>query len=97
METDCFTRVFGDEMKAYLEMMTMSVYADQIVIKKEESSGDELQEDSSGSAQEEEEEPEEEGKEEIAKIDDNESYTSYSSALTTIDFGLRSHPEYQED
>ena len=66
-------------MKAYLEMMTMSVYPDQVVIKKEESSGDELQEDSSSSEQE-EEEPEEEGKEDIAKIDDNE----YLPTLTQV-------------
>ena len=64
VETDCFTKVFGDEMKGYLEMMIMNVYPDQVVIRKEESSGDELQEDSSSS--EEEEEPEEEGKEDIA-------------------------------
>ena len=64
VETDCFTRVFGDEMDAYLEMMAMSAYPDQVVIKKEESSGDELQEDSSSSEEEEEEpeEPDEEGK-----------------------------------
>ena len=29
VETDCSTRVFGDEMKAYLEMMTMCIYPDQ--------------------------------------------------------------------
>ena len=97
LETDCVTRVFGDEMKVYLEMMTMSVYPDQVVIKKEESSGDELQEDSPSSEEEEEEETEEEGKEEIPKIDENESSTSYSRALTTMDWGLRSPPEYQED
>ena len=98
VETDCFTRVFGDKMKAYLEMMTMSTCPDQVKIKKEESSGEELQEESSSSEEEEEEEePEEEEKDEIAKIDDNESSTSYSSALTTMDWGLRSHAEYQED
>ena len=85
-------------MKAYLEMMSMCMYPDQVIIKKEESSGDELQEDSSSSEEEEEEEePQEEQKDEIAKIDDNESSTFYSSALTTMDWGLRSHPEYQED
>ena len=83
-------------MKACLEMMTMSAYPDQVVIKKEESSGDELQEDSS-SSEEEQEEPEEEEKEDVANIDDNESSNSYSNALTTMDGGLRSHPEYQED
>ena len=98
MEIDCSTRVFVDEMKAYLEMMTMGMYPDQVIIKKEESSGDELQEDNSSSEEEEEEEePDEEGKDEIAKIDDNESSTSYSSGLTTMDWGLRFHPEYQED
>ena len=76
----------------------MCMYPDQVIIKKEESSGDELQEDSSSSEEEEEEEePQEEQKDEIAKIDDNESSTFYSSALTTMDWGLRSHPEYQED
>ena len=99
VETDCLTRSFGDQMKAYLEMMTMCMYPDQVIVKKEESSGDELQENSSGSEQEEEEEEEEpeEEKDEIAKIDDNESSTSYSSALTTMDWGLRSHPEYQDE
>ena len=62
VETDCFTRVFGDEMKAYLEMMTMCMYTDQVIFKKEESSGDELQEDSSSSEEEEEEEPQAEEK-----------------------------------
>ena len=98
VETDCLTRVFGDEMKTCLEMMTMSMYPYQVVIKKEESSGNKLQEDSSSSEEEEEEEePEEEEKDEIAEIDDNESSTSYSRALTTMDWRLRSHPEYQED
>ena len=95
-ETDCFRRVFCDEMKGYLEIMTMNAYPDEVVIKKKESSGDELQEDSS-SSEEEEEEPKEEGKEDIANMDDNESFNSYSNALTTMDWGLRSHPEYQED
>ena len=70
----------------------MNAYPDQVVIKKEESSGHELQESSSIS---EEEEPEEEGKEDIDNIDDSSSNNSYSSALTTMDWGLRSHPEYQ--
>ena len=96
VETDCFTKVFGDEMKGYLEMMTMSAYPDQFVIMKEESSGDELQEDSS-SSEEEDQEPKEEAKEDIAKIEVNESCNAYSSALTTMDWGLSSHPEYKED
>ena len=96
MEADCFTRVFGDEMKAYLEMMTMSTCPDQVVIRKVESSGEELQEDSSSSDKE-EEEPEEEGKDDIAKINENEPSNSYSSVLTTMDWGLRSHSKYQED
>ena len=53
--------------------------------------------DGSSSSEEEEEEPEEEGKEDVDNIDDNDSCNSYSSALTTMDWGLRSHPEYQED
>ena len=73
--------------------MATDLYSDQVVIKKEDSSGDEHQEDSSSS--EEEEEPEEEGKEDIDN-NDNESSNSYSSYLTTTDWGLRSH-EYQED
>ena len=65
------------------------------MIKKEDSSGNELQEGSS-SSEKEEEEPEEEGKEDIDNID-NESTNSYSNALTTMNWGLRSHPEYPED
>ena len=72
----------------------MNADPDHVVIKKEESSGDELQEGSSIS-EEEEEEAEEEGKEDIDNIDDSDSSNSYSSALTTMDWGLRSHPEYQ--
>ena len=95
VETNCFTRVFGHEMKGYLETMAMNAYPDQVVIKKEEGSGDELQEGSSSSEEEEEEELEEEGKEDIDNID-NESVTSYSSALTTMDWGLRTHPGFEE-
>ena len=95
VETDCFTRMFGDETRGYLETMAMDSYPDQVVIKKEDSSGDELQEGSSLN-EEEDDEPEEEGKEDIDN-NDNESSNSYSSALTTMDWGLKSHPEYQED
>ena len=96
VETDCITRVFGDEMKVYLETMAMDAYPDQVVIKKEERSGDE-QQDGSSSSEEEKEEPEEEGKEDVDNFDDNDSSNSYSCALTTMDWGLRAHPEYQED
>ena len=75
--------------------MAMDSYPDQVVIKKEDSSGDELQEGSS-SSEEVENEPEEEEKEDIDN-NDNKSSNSYSSALTTMDWGLRSHPAYQED
>ena len=80
----------------------MATYPEEVIFKKEERSYDELQENSSSSEEEEENEEEEEGpqeeeKPEIAKIEDNESSTSYSSALTTMDWGLRSHPECQED
>ena len=53
--------------------------------------------DGSSRSEEEEEETEEEGKEDIDNIHDNESSNSYTSALTTMDWGWRSHPEYQED
>ena len=88
VETDCFTRVFGDEMRGYLERVAMDSYPNQVVSRKKDSSGDELQEDSS-SSEEDEDEPEEEGKEDI---DNNisKSSNSYSSALTTMDWGLRS-------
>ena len=94
VETDCFTRVFGDEMRGYLERLAMDMYPDQVVVKKGDSSGDELQEDSS-SSEEEDDEPEEEGNEDVDN-NVNESSNSYSCALTTIDWGLRSHPDYQE-
>ena len=73
----------------------MDSYPDQVVIKKEDSSGDELQ-DCSSASEEEEDEPEEEGIEDIDN-NENESSNSYSSALVTMDWGLRSHPDYQED
>ena len=75
--------------------MAMDSYPDQVVIKKEKCSGDELQEDSSNS-EEEEDEPDEEENEDIDN-NDNISSNSYSSALTTMDWGLRSHPDYQDD
>ena len=34
IETDCFSRVFGDEVWEYLEGMVMDSYQDQVVIKK---------------------------------------------------------------
>ena len=90
IETDCFTCVFGDEIKEYLARLSMDLFPDQVVIKREDNSEDRLQEDSSSS--EDEDETEEEEKE----IDNNEndSSNSYSSALTTMDWGLRSHPDY---
>ena len=72
----------------------MDTYPDQVVIKKEESSGDELQEESS-SNEEEDDELEDEDKD--IDNNDNKNSDSYSSALTTMDWGLRSHPDYQED
>ena len=102
LEEDCFMRVFGHEMRVYLEIMSIATYPEEVIFKKEESSYDELQDSSSSSEeeeenQEEEEGPQEEEKPETAKIEDNESSNSYSSALTTMDWGLRSHPKYQED
>ena len=49
----------------------------------------------SSSCEEEEEELEEENKD--IDNNDNENSDSYSSALTTIDWGLRSHLDYQKD
>ena len=87
IEIDCFTRVFGDGMRGYLEMMSMATYPEKVIIRKEESLSDELQEDSSSSEEvESEEEEEHQEEDEIAKIDDNESFTSYSSAITTMDW-----------
>ena len=40
LETDCFTRVYGDEMRGYLEMKSMCNYPELVIIKKEESSDD---------------------------------------------------------
>ena len=54
-----------------------------------------LQEESS-SSEEDDDEPEEEENEDI-DTNDIQSTNSYSSALRTIDWGLRSHPDYQED
>ena len=90
-EEDCFTRVFGDEVWDYLDSAVMDSYPDQVAIKKEECSGDELQEESS-SYEEEDELPEED-------IDNNgnETSNSYLSALAMMDWGLRSHLDYQED
>ena len=96
VEMDCFTRVFGDEMKLYVETMVMSVYPDQVVFKKEESSGDELQEGSSSSGEEEEEpqeeEPEEEGNDDIDNIDDNDSSNTYSCAIDSHGLGTKVSP-----
>ena len=86
IETNCFTRVFGDEVQEYLEGMVMDSYPDQVVIKKEESS----------SSEEEEDELEEEEDEDIDN-NDNKNTNSYSSALTTMDWGMRSHPDHQVD
>ena len=63
----------------------MDSYPDQIVIKKEESSRSEEEQD--------------ELKEEHEDIDknDNQNSNDYSIALTTMDWGLRSHPDHQED
>ena len=48
--------------------------------------------DGSSRSEEEEEETEEEGKEDIDNIHDNESSNSYTSALTTMDWGLEISP-----
>ena len=95
-EADTFTTVFSDEMQGYLKRMVMDSYPDQVVIKKEESSGNDLQDESSSSGGEEDELEEEKNKNEDIDNNDNEHSNSYSSTLTTMDWGLRSHPDYQE-
>ena len=89
-EEDCFTTVFGDEMQDFLECNVMDSYLDQVIIEKEESSGDELQGESPSSEEEDELEEEIEDRDK----NDNENSDSYSSALTTMDWGLRSHLDY---
>ena len=66
------------------------------MIKQEESSGDELQEENA-SCEEDDELGEEENENKDIDNNENEKSNSYSSALTTMDWGLRSHPDYQED
>ena len=66
--------------------MVIDSYPDQVVIKKEESSSSEEEEDEL-----------EEHKDEDIDNNDNKNSNSYSSALTTMDWGLRSHLDYQED
>ena len=92
IKEDCFTQIYGDEMMDYLEGMVMDIYPDQVEIKTEESSGNEEEEDGSGN-----EEEEEELQEEDLDKKNKEKSNSYSSALTTMDWGLRSHADYQED
>ena len=88
IEEDCFTKVFGDEVREYLEGMVMDSYPDQVVIKREGSSSIEEEE----GLQE-----EDEVQEEDIDNNDNEKSNSYSNAWTTMDWGLRSHPDHQED
>ena len=45
IETDCFTGVFGDEVREYIDGMVMGSYPDQVVIKKVESSSSEEEDD----------------------------------------------------
>ena len=68
-------------MMDYLEAMVMETCPDQVAIKTEESSVNEEDDDE---LQEED-------------LDNKEKENSYSSALTTMDWGMRSHVDYQED
>ena len=70
-------------MRDYLEGMVLDTYPDQVEIKTEESSGNEEEED--------------ECHEEDLDHKHKEKSNSCSSALTTMDWGLRSHVDYQED
>ena len=67
----------------YLEGMLIETYPDQVEITTEESSCNEEEED--------------ELQEEDLDNKYKEKPNSYSSALTTMDWGLRSHVDYQED
>ena len=104
-EGDCFTMVFGEEMKGYLENMINDAHPDQIMIRPTENPEGEQQDSMSGSEDEEpeenkNEEPEEnENENEDVEINDNDNdnSNSYSSALTTMDWGLQAHPNYHED
>ena len=70
-------------MMDYLEGMVMDTYPDQVEIKTEESFGNEEEED-------------ELQQEDLDNLDKEKS-NSYLSALKTMDWGLRSHADYQED
>ena len=70
-------------MMDYLEGMFMEIHPDQVEIKTEESSGNEEEDD--------------ELQEEDLDNKDKEKSISCSSALTTMDWGLRSYVDYQED
>ena len=82
------------KMRGYLENMVMDSYPDQVVIMKEECSGDE---ENPRSEEEEDEHEEEKNENEDIHKSDNKHSNSYASTLTTMDWGFRSHPDYQED
>ena len=85
-EEDCFTKVYSDENKEYIENMINDAEPDQIMIRPTENPEVEQQENISGS---EDEQPEEnENEDEDVEINDNENFNYYSSALTTMDWGL---------
>ena len=75
-DEDCFTQIYGEEMKDNIKRMIKDSHPNEVVIMKAESSGDEHQEESSSS---EEDEPEENEDENVAN-NDNQNSNSYASA-----------------
>ena len=75
--------------------MIDNVQPDQIVIRPTENPEGEQQENISGRKDEEPEKNKNE--DEDIEINDDENSNSYSRALTTMDWGLQSHPDYHQD
>ena len=92
---DSFTTAYGEEMKEYIKNMINDAQPDQIMIGPTENPEGEQQESVSGSEDEEPEENENEDKD--VETNATENSNSYSSALTTMHWGLQSHTDYHED
>ena len=99
-DEDCFTMVFGEEIKEYIENMMEDAKPDQIVLQPIENQESEQQQSMS-----EDEEPEENDDEELEnendkekkEINDNDSSNPYSNALTTMEWSLPAHPDYHNN
>ena len=95
-DADCFTQIYGEEMKDYIKRMIKDSHPNKVVIQIAKSSGEEHKEESSGCEEEDELEEEENDDEDIKK-NENQNSNSYASALRTIGGGLRSPSDYQDD